>query len=77
MISWNLCCASSHWVVVRWSCWSICVRVSIARFCLSRNIVCRFWRLLGGIGYVILGIFVAVVVSLMTIVLGASCSITG
>ena len=53
------------------------MRFSIARFCLSMKVVCKFWRLLGGIGYVIRGVFVGVVVSFMTTVLGASCSITG
>ena len=28
------------------------MRSSIAKFCLFRKIVCRFWRLLRGIGYV-------------------------
>ena len=53
------------------------MRFSIAKFCLSRKVVCRFWRLLGGIGYVIRGVVMGVVISLMTTVLGASCSSTG
>lgn len=49
----------------------------MARFCLSRNCVCRFWRLLGGIGYMILGVVVGMVVSLMTTVLGINFRRTG
>ena len=32
------------------------MRSIIARFCSSRNAVSRFWRLAGGMGYVILGL---------------------
>ena len=53
------------------------MRFSIAKFYLARKVVCRFWRLLGGIGYVIRGLFMGVMVSLMTTVLEASCSWTG
>ena len=77
MISDSLCCASFHCVGVNCSCCSICVRFSIAKFCLARKVVCRFWRLLGGMGYVIRGLVMGVVVYLMTTVLGASCSWTG
>ncbi len=41
------------------------MRFSIARFCLSRNVVCRFWRFWGDTGYVIRGVNVEVDVSLM------------
>ena len=50
---------------------------SIAWFCFSRKVVCRFWMFLGGIGYVIRGRPKGVVVSLMTMLLGANCSWTG
>ena len=50
------------------------MRFSIAIFCFPIKVVCRFWRLLRGIGYVIRGVLVGVVISLMTIVLGANCS---
>ena len=50
---------------------------SIARFYLSRNVVCRFWRFWGGIEYIIRGVNVGVDVSLMTMVLGVNCSWTG
>lgn len=53
------------------------MRFAISKFCFSMKVVCRFWRLLGDIGYVIRGVFVGVMVSLMIIVLGASCSRTG
>ena len=53
------------------------MRFSIARFCLARNVVCRFWRLLGGIGYVIRGVIVGVVDSLMATMLGVNCRRTG
>ena len=62
---------------IRYSCWNICVRFSIAIFYFPIKVVCMFWSLLRGIGYVIRGVFMGVVVSLMTIVLGASCSWTG
>ena len=44
VISCSLFCTYSHCVLVRSSCWSIFVRSSIARFCFSRKVVCRFWR---------------------------------
>ena len=70
MISCSLCYTSFHCVGVSCSCCSICVRFFIAKFCLARNVVCRFWRLLGGMGYMIRGLFMGVVVSWMTTVLG-------
>ena len=69
IISRNLVWASSHWAGVRWSCNSVCVRPSIGRLCLSRNIVIRAWRLSEGMGYMIRGLCVGVVVSLMTMLL--------
>ena len=77
MISDSLSRASSHCVGVSCSYCSICVRFFIAKFCLARKVVCRFWRLLEGMGYVIRGLVMGVVVYLMTTVLGASCSWTG
>ena len=77
VISCSLFCASSHCVLVRCSYWSIFVRFSIARYCFSRKVVCKFWRFLGGIGYVIRGRLKGIVVSLMTMLLVASCSWTG
>ena len=53
------------------------MRFIIARFCSSRNVVCKFCRLVGGIGYVILGLLGGFCVSLMTMLLGGSCSWTG
>ena len=50
------------------------MRLSIARICFSKKVVCRFWRFLGGIGYVIQGVLMGVVVSLLTMLLEASCS---
>ena len=50
------------------------MRSSIAKFCLSRKVVCMLLR---DIRYVIHRIFVGMMVSLMTTVLGASCSWTG
>ena len=77
VISCNLFCASFHCVLVRCSCWSIFVRFFIARFCFSRKVVCRFWRFLGGIGYIIRRRLMGIVVSFITMLLGASCSWTG
>ena len=48
------------------------MRFIIARFCSSRNMVCRFCRLVGGIGYVILGLLRGVCVSLMIMLLGGN-----
>ena len=62
---------------MRWFYWNIFLRLSIARFCFSRNVVCRFLRFLGGVGYVIQGVLMVVVVSLMTMMLGVSCNWTG
>lgn len=47
VISYSLFGAYSHCVWVRFSCWNIYRRLSIARFCLSKKVVFRFWRLLG------------------------------
>lgn len=69
--------ASSHCVLVRCSFWSSCVRWSIARFCFSRKIVCRLWRLLAGMGYVIIGLCVGFIISLRTIVFGPNCNWAG
>ena len=62
---------------MRWSYWNIFLRLSIARFCFSRNVVYRFLRFLGGVGYIIQGVLMVVVVSLMTMMLGVSCNWTG
>ena len=50
---------------------------SIARFCFSRKVVCRIWRIFVGMGYVIRGRFVSAVWSLMTILLGFNWNWTG
>ena len=74
MISWSLFCAFTHWVCVSVSCSRVVVRLSIARFCVSKNVVWSFWMVVSGIGYVIRGVIGWVVVSLRTILFGASCS---
>ena len=76
VISCNLFCISSHCVGMRCYFWNNCLRFSIARFYLSRKVVCRFWRLLGDIGYMSHGLFVRVVAILRTMVFGTSCNWT-
>ena len=42
VISWSLFCASSHWSCVSVSCSRVVVRLSIARFCVSKKVVWSF-----------------------------------
>ena len=53
------------------------MRFAIVKFCFSRKVVCRFWRLLEGMRYVMRGRFVGVMWSLMTMLFGLSWSWTG
>ena len=48
------------------------MRFIIARFYSSRNVVCKFCRLMGKVGYVILGLLRGFCISLMIILLGGN-----
>lgn len=48
------------------------MRFSIVKFCFSRKVICRVWRLLGGMGYVIRGWLVGILWSLMIMLFGFS-----
>lgn len=53
------------------------VRLVIARLCDSKKDMWSFWRLLGDMGYMIRGLVEGGFDSLMTMLLGVSCSWTG
>ena len=47
---WKSFWASFHCVGVSRSCCRVLVRFAISRFCSYKNVIWRFWRLVGGYG---------------------------
>ena len=74
---WKSFWASCHCVCVSLSCCRVLVRFVIARFYSSKNVVWRFWRFVGGMGYMRQGLVGVVLVSLRTRLLVGSWSCTG
>ena len=50
IISWKRYLASCHWWCVSCFCFRMFVRLAIARFCLSKKVMCRVCRLVSDIG---------------------------
>ena len=57
-------------------CCNVLVRFVISRFCSSKNVVWRFWRLMGGMGYMMRDLVGVVLISLKTMLLVGSWSCT-